>query len=407
VGYGYEAEGAKVVKPAGNKLLWHFKATDVHDFVWAADPGYTHISKKLRDGLVVHALYKVDPERLKKQYENLPANRKAELANNPDNFVAQYKGQWEEVLDVAALALPYIEKTFGIYPYRQYSFIQGGDGGMEYPMATLLKGAGPELVIHEWMHSWYQGVLATNESLYAWMDEGFVDYAESRVMSHLTRDTAFAYRGSYNAYYQLAKSNKEEPLTTHADHFNLNYAYTTASYTKGCVFVEQLGYITGAQVRDRILLEYYRQWQFKHPTVADFMKVAEKTSGMKLDWYRNYWINSTKTIDYAIDSLWEQNGRTRIRLSRLGLVPMPIDVQLSFKDGSREMHYIPLDLMYGEKPVEDPTIPRKVYEPWKWTHQTYTIESNRKLLDINLAEIDPSLRLADIERKNNKLELKW
>lgn len=407
VGYGYEAEGAKVVKPAGNKLLWHFKATDVHDFVWAADPGYTHISKKLRDGLVVHALYKIDPERLKKQYENLPANRKAELANNPDNFVAQYKGQWEEVLDVAALALPYIEKTFGIYPYRQYSFIQGGDGGMEYPMATLLKGAGPELVIHEWMHSWYQGVLATNESLYAWMDEGFVDYAESRVMSHLTRDTAFAYRGSYTAYYQLAKSNKEEPLTTHADHFNLNYAYTTASYTKGCVFVEQLGYITGAQVRDRILLEYYRQWQFKHPTVADFMKVAEKTSGMKLDWYRNYWINSTKTIDYAIDSLWEQNGRTRIRLSRLGLVPMPIDVQLSFKDGSREMHYIPLDLMYGEKPVEDPTIPRKVYEPWKWTHHTYTIESNRKLLDINLAEIDPSLRLADIERKNNKLELKW
>jgi len=39
-------------------------------------------------------------------------------------------------------------------------------------MATLLKGAGPDLIIHEWMHSWYQGVLATNESLYPWMDEG-------------------------------------------------------------------------------------------------------------------------------------------------------------------------------------------------------------------------------------------
>ena len=407
VGHGYETPGTTVVKPTGNKLTWHFRAPDVHDFVWAADPEYKHISRKLRDGLVVHAFYKIDPALLKKQYESLPENRKASYGNNPDNFVASYRGQWEEVLEIAALALPYIEKTFGRYPYRQYSFIQGGDGGMEYPMATLLKGAGPDVVIHEWMHNWYQGVLATNESLYAWMDEGFADYSESRVMAYLTRDTGFAYRGSYQAYSQLAKSGKEEPLTTHADHFNLNYAYTTASYTKGCVFVEQLGYITGAQVRDRILLEYYRQWQFRHPTVNDFMKVAEKLSGMKLDWYKEYWINTTKSIDYSIDSLWEEKGKTKIRLSRIGLVPMPVDLQLSFKDGSRELHYIPLDLMYGEKPLEDTSLNRKVYAPWKWTHQTYTIESSRKLIDINMAEIDPSLRMADLERKNNKLELKW
>ena len=137
------------------------------------------------------------------------------------------------------------------------------------------------------------------------------------------------------------------------------------------------------------------------------MKVAEKLSGMKLDWYKEYWINTTKSIDYSIDSLWEEKGKTKIRLSRIGLVPMPVDLQLSFKDGSRELHYIPLDLMYGEKPLEDTSLNRKVYAPWKWTHQTYTIESSRKLIDINMAEIDPSLRMADLERKNNKLELKW
>ena len=407
VGYGYETTGTAVKRPAGNKLLWHFNAPNVHDFVWAADPEYVHNKVTLRDGLVVHAFYKIGPAQLKKQYDVLSATRKAEYDNNADNFIEHYKSQWEEVLELAKLALPYIEKTFGRYPYNQYSFIQGGDGGMEYPMATLLKGAGPDVVVHEWMHSWYQGVLANNESIYPWMDEGFADYAENRVLSFLTRDTAFAYRASYQAYYQLAKSNKEEPLSTHADHFNTNYAHTTSAYTKGCVFVEQLGYITGAQVRDNILLEYYRLWKFRHPDANDFIKVAEKVSGMKLDWYREYWINSIKTIDYSIDSLWEESGKTKIRLARIGQVPMPVDVQLSFKDGSKEMHYIPLDLMYGVKPAEDATITRKVYEPWHWTTQVYVIETSRKLMEVTSAEIDPSFRMADIERKNNKLELKW
>ena len=86
---------------------------------------------------------------------------------------------------------------------------------------------------------------------------------------------------------------------------------------------------------------------------------------------------------------------------------MPIDLQLTFKDGSKEIHYIPLDLMYGTKPAEDPSISRKVYEPWRWTLQTFTIETTRKLLDLVEAEVDPSQRMADIDRKNNKLELKW
>ena len=85
------------------------------------------------------------------------------------------------MLTAAATALPFIEKNFGKYPYPQYSFIQGGDGGMEYPMATLLVGPGLGTVFHEWMHSWYQMMLGTNESMYGWMDEGFTSYAEDLV----------------------------------------------------------------------------------------------------------------------------------------------------------------------------------------------------------------------------------
>jgi aminopeptidase N len=257
------------------------------------------------------------------------------------------------------------------------------------------------------MHSWYYGLLGTNESLYPWMDEGFTQYAGTRVWAFLNNTAGFAQATNYNQYYNLVKSGKEEPLTTHADHYNLNSVYNAAVYSKGAVFIEQLGYIVGSAVRDKILLEYYRQWRFKHPNPTDFFRIAEKVSDMKLDWYKEYWINSTKTIDYAIDSLWEEGGKTKVRLSKTGLMPMPVDLQLTFKDGSKELHYIPMNLMYGEKPVEDSTITRKVYDAWKWTNSTYTIETNKRLVDFTVVEIDPSQRMADVDRKNNRLELKW
>ncbi|MBS1574400.1 MAG: M1 family metallopeptidase [Bacteroidetes bacterium] len=378
IGYGYETPGTKVVQPAGNKLTWKFFAPNVHDFMWAADPDYKHISQKVRDSLTIHVLYKT--------------------SNTTD-------ADWQGVLANAVKALPFIEKTFGPYPYKQYSFIHGGDGGMEYPMATLLFNKGAWL--HEWMHSWYYGLLGTNESLYAWMDEGFTDYADARVQAFLDNSEEWPYKGSYAAYYNLVRSNKEEPLTTHADHFNTNFAYSNAAYSKGTVFLEQLGYITSAQLRDKILLEYYWKWRFKHPNATDFIRIAEKVSDMKLDWYKEYFVNTTKTIDYSIDSLWAEDGKTKVRIKRIGLMPMPIDLQMTFKDGSKEMHYVPLDLMYGEKPAEDPSIPRKIYDAWKWTNDTYVVETEKKLTDITTVEIDPSQRMADIDRRNNKLELKW
>lgn len=378
IGYGYEAPGTKVAQPSGSTLTWIFSAPNVHDFVWAADPEFKHVTKKIRNDLTLHLLYK-------------PTNAKEE--------------EWLNVLTQAEKALPYMEKTFGAYPWKQYSFIHGGDGGMEYPMATLLVGPGAWL--HEWLHSWYQGMLATNESEYAWMDEGFTQYAEERINAFLTNKQGFAQEDNYNSYFYLVKSRQEEPLTTHADHFNSNFAYSVAAYSKGAVFMEQLGYIVGATVRDKILLEYYRQWKFKHPNVNDFINLAQKVSGLQLDWYREYWVNTTKTIDYGIDSLWEEGGKTKIRIRNLGKIPMPVDLQLTFKDDAKELHYVPAYLMFGEKPVEDAALPRVVCDPWKWTHTTYIVETTRRLSDIVAVEIDPSQRMADVNRNNNKIELKW
>ncbi len=379
IGWGYDTTGTPLKPIVAPKRTWHFTGNNIHDFVWAADPGYTHVSRKIRQGLTINLIYK--------QTDSIS------------------DAKWLSVLDMAQNSFPYIEKTFGAYPYKQYSFIEGGDGGMEYPMATLL--ASPAGATHELMHSWYQGMLGTNESEYAWMDEGFAQYSGRRVNAVINKESGFAQDTHYKGYYALAKSGLEEPLTTHADHFNTNYAYSAGSYLKGAIFVEQLGYVVGAAVRDSILIEYYREWRFKHPNANDFIQVAEKVSGIKLDWYKEYWINTTKTIDYKIDSLWEEDGVSKIRLRRIGQMPMPIDLQLTFKDGSTEMEYVPLNLMFGEKPNENTEEKRVIHDEWDWTHPTYIVEIKHRLTDMKKIEIDPSKRMADIDPHNSVLNLYW
>lgn len=407
IGHGYEKYATLPYKaPKGNTLTWKFKAPNVHDFVWSADPEYIHNSKITRKGLVLHSFYKIDSIALAKQFNELPARLK--VKKDVSSFINSYKAEWDTILNFTARALPFIDKTFGEYPYKQYSFIQGGDGGMEYPMATLLKGAGEGVVIHEWMHSWYQMILGTNESLYPWMDEGFTSYAEARVNNNLKGDIdTYPHKGAFDSYIMLAKSDFNEALTTHSDHYNTNSAYSINAYSKGEVFMEQLGYIVGASMRDSILLDYYNTWKFKHPNVIDLLRVAEKKSGIQLDWYKDFFVNTNKTIDYGIDSLWDEGGKLKVRLRNSGTMPMPVDVELTYKDGSKEIAYIPQYLMFGNKENEMPSIKRTVGIPWKWTHPTYVFEVDKKLIDLKKVEIDPQRRTADTERRNNLLELNW
>ena len=405
VGWGYDKPGSELKNIPSAKRTWHFIGNNIHDFVWSADPEYIHLVRQMPNGgPALHVLYNYK--------ENTPANDTA----------------WKTVADAAVAVLPFMEQHFGKYPYPQYSFIQGGDGGMEYPMATLLSSSSLGTVFHEWMHSWYQMMLGTNESMYAWMDEGFTEFSSQLVDDYYTekvrrvnagnKQGAMRYydsvgailplhhQGSYNSYFNLAQSKLEEPMTTHADHYNTNFGYSLDAYSKGCVFVTQLGYITGEQTRNKILLEYYKRWRFKHPNANDFVQVAQDVSGIQLDWYKEYWVNTTKKIDYGIDSLWEENGVSKIRLRRIGQMPMPIDVQLTKKDGSTEMHTIPLNLMFNSK-NEDEGGRLIIENEWRWTHPTYILELNTKLTDYRKIEIDPSQRMADVDRKNNLLELNW
>jgi hypothetical protein len=377
IGWGYDKEGSELKAVAGSKRTWKFAAKNVHDFAWTADPDYKHITRKIPKGPLLHFIYKNDPA----------INR-----------------NWQATADSCAMMYPYMAKNFGDYPYSVYSFLHGGGGGTEYSMATMVRNHSYETAVHEWCHSWYQMMLGSNEELYGWLDEGFTGYMQAKVLASVRNTDFYATADEYRLYFNLAKSPLDEPMSTPANFFSTNFAYNYNSYYKGKVFLRQLGYIVGEKAIDKILLEYYRVWRFKHPNPDDFVRIAEKVSGMQLQWYKAFMVNTTKTIDYRIDSLWQEGSTTSIRVRRIGEMPMPIDLQISFKDGTKEIHYIPLDLMFGAKGAENDN-PRKVYPEWKWTHDVYVIQTERKLADIAVAEIDASNRLADIERKNNKLSL--
>lgn len=383
IGYGYEKEGSKVKRPDGDKMTWKFKAEKVHDFVWAADEDYVHDIVKMEDGPDLHFLYQND----------------SSIVEN-----------WKELQDFAPKAFSFMSENYGKYPYSKYSVIQGGDGGMEYPMATLITGKRNKMslfgvFVHEAAHSWYQGVLATNESLYEWMDEGFTSYISEETMAHLfDKPDEEKHRNAYGGYFYIVDQGKENPMITHADHYTSNLAYGIAAYSKGQVFVEQLKYVVGEQTLKDALLTYFDVWKFKHPNPRDFKRMVEKESGLELDWYFQYFVESTHTIDYAIKEVREDDNTTYLTLEKIGLMPMPIDVEVTYKDGSSEMFYIPLRIMRGEKPAQT-NEDRTVLEDWPWVEQFYLFEIDKPGNQISTITIDPSRRMADINDENNEVDL--
>jgi len=380
VGHGYQDSAKPLKRPDRKKLTWHFKASKVHDFMWAADPDYAHDTAHVPEGPVLHFLYQKDT-----------------LVDN-----------WKKLQPKTVEAFQFMNKRFGEYPYQQYSVIQGGDGGMEYPMATLItghRGFGSlfGVTAHELVHSWYQGVLATNENMYPWMDEGMTVYASNYITNHvndLDRDNPL--KGSYSSYRNFAETDKQEPMSLHADLFHTNEAYWRTAYSQGSVLVQQLGYIIGQDVLNKGMKEYYKQWKFKHPTPHDYKRVMERVSGIQLDWYFSLFINTTRTIDYGVENVKAKDDSTFISLKNHGKVPMPLDVQITFENGEQMMYYIPLELMRSIKSPQNPEMTRVELDDWPWPYPQYQFGISTKNRSIQSITIDPSGTMADVNLDNNE-----
>ena len=381
IGHGYQDSGVVVTVPKKAKTLtWHFKAPMVHDFTWAADKEYIHDVVKGPNNVDLHFLYK----------------------NNP-----KFIENWKNLQPKTAQLMEFYNKTVGDYPYKQYSVIQGGDGGMEYAMCTLILGQGSfdgllGVTAHEMAHSWFQHVLANNESKHGWMDEGFTSFLEDLGMNEIAdKKVENPFTGAYAGYFSMVNSGKELPQSTHADRFDENRVYSITSYSKGELFLTQLMYLIGKENLMKSLKKYYSDFKFKHPTPNDIKRSAERVSGANLDWYLTDWTQTTNTIDYGIREPRAIGDKTIVTLERIGRMPMPLDLLVEYTDGTMESFYIPLRMMSFKKENPNPALKRTVLGDWAWAYPTMEFMIAKPKSTIKKITIDPSGLMADIKKENN------
>lgn len=379
VGHGYQNDTTAVYtyEPT-DSLTWHFVAENVHDFAWAADPDYIH--DRITDdlGITYHLFYQPD--------------------------VAQ---GWRAMRRWVPALIQFFSANIGPYPYPQFTVMQAGDGGMEYPMVNFITGGRTPssllgVTAHEAAHEWFYAALASNEADYAWMDEGFTDYWTTEAVSRLLGLGDPSHASAGLSVLRAQNLGLFERLNTPSDWFRTNSGYGTAAYSGGHMIAELLGYVLSEPVRDAFFREYYRRYLFRHPNPYDVEAVAEDVSGLVLDWFFEQFVNTDWTLDYAIadvDARRQGDGwHTTIVLEREGDAVLPVDLRLTLEDGSVRWVNIPLVIMGGHKPVPDDWI---VAEPWPWTATRYVLELSLPAR-VKEAVIDPLHQTPERTRLNDR-----
>ena len=129
----------------------------------------------------------------------------------------------------------------------------------------------------------------------------------------------------------------------------------------------------------------------------DFKRVMERESGLELDTYFQYMINTTHHVDVAIKGVRITSDSTFIELERIGKLPLPVDLRISTAEGEVMDHHIPQVVTQGNRPLDNGEI---LMAPWPWTHPTYTVAMPVSLPGCTV-EVDPQGRTADADRTNN------
>ena len=363
-------------RPATQTLTWRWRAENVHDFAWAADRDYTHDRIAGPNGRTYHLLYQ-------------PAVARG----------------WEGIRGFVPAVIAFYERRFGPYRWPQFTVAQGGDGGMEYPMLNLVTGGrSPQslygVVMHEAAHEWFYGMLGSNEAKYAWMDEGFTEFATNEATAALFNVPA-GQNGAARGIAELRLRGLAEPFSWHSDWYRTNRAYSTASYGGGNHIADLLGYVLGDSVRDRGFRAYVNRFTFRHPQPADVEATFERVSGLHLDWLFEQLTHTTGSVDYAIADLDRSGGQTAITFERKGEMILPLDVRLTMADGSTRWLTIPTSVMNGAKAVGAGWTVAPAW-PWKSPRLTVTVSG-----DVRSATLDPDQRTLDINRLNDTAGGGW
>ena len=314
-----------------------FHAEKVHDFSFCASPDFK-IRKINIDGIDVTFL--ILPEDL-------------------------YKFQrW---VKAAEITLKYCNSHFGKYPYNKLVIVDAsigmGAGAMECPMMITMTPKIPfllkyikldeSIIIHELVHQWWYGIVASNETEEAWLDEGFTTYTTRKIM-----EKEFGEKGNILNRWGVVLSDQDISRLAYLTAPKLDlvvtpswksvnfFSYMTNVYYKASLVLELLENTIGKEKMDKLLKEYYNRYQFKHPKTEDFIKIAEEIAGQKLDGFFEDWLNSTKTCDYEVRKIKseelgssknkkEKLYETTVELWRNGEIIIPVEVQIELENGEK------------------------------------------------------------------------
>jgi hypothetical protein len=306
-----------------------YRQAMVHDFAWTADPRYLKVE---RDFV---ASREVSPREYGETAERLGLT--VDEVRLPDVRMIlliepEHKGQIERHFRALRAAIKYYGLWYGPYPYETVTMVdppfRTGSGGMEYPtlftagtsVLTSRDELNPEgVIVHEFGHGYWYGLVANNEFEAAWLDEGFNTYSTGRVLAEAYGPGALAVRFKgipLNWFFRLPKVFDFEmdrvaalnvvrldPVTAWSWKFYSRMSYGSNVYMRAATLLNTLEGLLGDPVWARIMRTYHMRYRFRHPTEADFIGVVNEVSGRDMTWFFDELLDTTKPFDYGVSDL--------------------------------------------------------------------------------------------------------
>lgn len=149
------------------------------------------------------------------------------------------------------------------------------------------------MIVHEFGHQFWYGLVANNEFEESWMDEGFNTYSTAKVLKtaygadvipfgfagvdwfyfpieipHPLEDRIFTLQGEFN-----------DPILTPAWKFYDSTSYGLNSYPRTGLTLNTLERYLGEDVMARVMREYQQKWRYRHPASQDFSTPSIRSRG--------------------------------------------------------------------------------------------------------------------------------
>jgi hypothetical protein len=348
-------------RPSGTgPLTWRYTAESVRDFAWAASQAFMWDAAQAQAGGETILAQSYYPR------EGLGTS------DSPG---------WERSTEYVQHSVEFYSEFLTPYPYPNAINVAGRVAGMEYPQIMFcdVNSRGRSLfgvTDHEFGHTWFPMVVASDERRWAWMDEGLNTF-----MNQYSTD---AFYGGTNrqSLQRLSKGMPrflqspygDQPIMTYADRVR-DRALGALAYGKpahGLMLLRE--YVLGPERFDSAFAAYFDRWAYKHPKPADFFRTMEDVAGEDLDWFWRSWFYETDTMDQAVDSV-ATGDTTRVTVEQRDQLMLPVTVQLTYADGSTEQRRVPAEAFF----TQDTNTLRVM----KGTLQEVAIDPNRLLPDVN------------------------